>query len=360
MSNQKHVVLTHSNALGGGVLISDIQVDAENITFTAEHGGKLTLSLKKCVGALTANVMGDSVMLNYFQLPVNAMVSGGNYGYGVGVAVAGTAFGKDYEAMVESIVVALFEHELTSRLIEPLRQTARELMGPRPMAVTTSYSNPANGIARAHDGRKAMFHADKQWEHGVEAGEPIHSFYFDYPQSKIVIVGGKTYTVKTACLDIRLDDEIGLHFYIDDEETLDLNCINGVASALRAFNPHVSNAYLRAMDIALGDITKRVDAADNLYLRDTAGEIGVVTDILFNNGLLTFHVSVGKRVDVKPAHLRLVSHALENMPTNTLGVLSEPVTDAHEVAHVYDIMRKAFPEVAAEYLQYMTPNCKPL
>ena len=53
MSNQKYVVLTHSNTLGGtGVRINDIQVDTDTVTFTADHGGKLTLPLKKCVAFL--------------------------------------------------------------------------------------------------------------------------------------------------------------------------------------------------------------------------------------------------------------------------------------------------------------------
>ena len=74
MTNQKYVVLTHNNTLGGtGVRIVDIQVEGDDVTLTAEHNGQLKLSLKKCAGCIMATTLGDAKVGTVVNLEVDVM-----------------------------------------------------------------------------------------------------------------------------------------------------------------------------------------------------------------------------------------------------------------------------------------------
>lgn len=354
MSNQKYVVLTHNNTLGGtGVRITDIQVEGDDVTLTAEHNGQLKLSLKKCVGSILATSMGDAVVLAYIQSPMQTMAMGGNFGVPGGFShgmVGGGLMGFDLESVVESQVSALFQHELTTRLIEPLRQAARDATGPRPMAVTTAcgtWGHPNTESTAGQSGSSVL----------TFSGEKVTWVDIDHPTTKIITDRSEV-KVDTARLNVsthHANSEIKL--FTLDRANFDESRVREVANALYRYNPHVSSDYVRYMDIAKGDT--QVDNDGRLYIRDTAGELGVITNIVFNDGLLTFSVSVGKQVQVAAAHLGLVGPALQSLPLSTFGILSDPITDAHEVTMVYNAMRQAFPKVAAEYLQFADPNRKP-
>lgn len=350
MSNQKYVVLTHSNTLGGtGVRINDIQVDTDTVTFTADHGGKLTLPLKKCVAFLVAGSMGDTVMLTYFQMSMNpAMAVASNYGRPTGPvsnALLGGLYGTDYEAMVENNVVALFEHELTARLIEPLRQAARDMTGPRPTAAPTCNTWDRPNTAELFCGTALTF-----------SGEKVTWVDIDHPTTKIITDRSEV-KVDTARLSVSPHHANGeIKLFTLDRANFDESRVREVASALYRYNPHVSSEYVRYMDIAKGDTV--VDSDGRLYLRDTAGELGVITDIVFDDGLFTFSVSSGKQVQVASAHLGMSAPARQILPLSTFGIHSNPITDAHEITMVYNAMRTAFPKAAAEYLQAMDPNRK--
>lgn len=349
MSNQKYVVLTHSNTLGGtGVRITDIQVEGDDVTFTAEHNGQLKLSLKKCVGSIMATSMGDAVVLAYIQPPVQSMAMGGNFGVRGGFShgmVGGALTGFDVESVVEGQVSALFQHELTTRLIEPLRQAARDMMGPRPTAASAygNWDQPNTG--EQFCGTTLTF-----------SGEKVTWVDIDYPTTKIITDRSEV-KVDTARLSVSSHHTNGeIKLFTLDRANFDESRVREVANALYRYNPHISGDYVRYMDIAKGDAS--VDSDGRLYLRDTAGELGVITDIVFDVGVLTFSVSTGKQVQVATANLGLVGPALQNLPLSTFGILSDPITDAHEVAMVYNALRTAFPKVAAEYLQAMDPNRK--
>lgn len=365
MSNQKYVVLTHSNTLGGtGVRITDIQVEGDDVTLTAEHNGQLKLSLKKCVGSIMATSMGDAVVLAYLQPPVQPMAMGGNFGVRGGFShgmAGGGLMGFDVESVVESQVSALFQHELTSRLIEPLRQAARDMMGPRPTAAPaySAWDQPTAASAYGNWDQPNTESSAGQSGSSVLtfSGEKVTWVDIDHPTTKIITDRSEV-KVDTARLNVsthHANSEIKL--FTLDRANFDESRVREVANALYRYNPHVSSDYVRYMDIAKGDT--QVDNDGRLYIRDTAGELGVITNIVFNDGLLTFSVSVGKQVQVAAAHLGLVGPALQSLPLSTFGILSDPITDAHEVTMVYNAMRQAFPKVAAEYLQFADPNRKP-
>lgn len=349
MSNQKYVVLTHNNTLGGtGVRITDIQVEGDDVTLTAEHNGQLKLSLKKCVGSILATSMGDAVVLAYIQSPMQTMAMGGNFGVPGGFShgmVGGGLTGFDLESVVESQVSALFQHELTTRLIEPLRQTARDMMGPRPTAAPAYNTWDRQNTAELFCGTTLTF-----------SGEKVTWVDIDHPTTKIITDRSEV-KVDTARLSVSAHPTNGeIKLFTLDRANFDESRVREVANALYRYNPHVSSDYVRYMNIAKGDAP--VDSDGRLYLRDTAGELDTVTNIVFDDGILTFSVSSGKQVQVFPNHLGLSSPAHQSLPLSTFGILNGPITDAHEVTMVYNALRVAFPKVAAEYLQAMDPNRK--
>lgn len=346
MSNQKYVVLTHTNTLGGtGVRITDIQVEGDDVTLTAEHNGQLKLSLKKCVGFIMATSMGDAVVLTYLQPPVQPMAMGGNYGVPGGIHRGGL-MGFDVESVVEGQVSALFQHELTTRLIEPLRQAACELTDSRPQAgYRSAKTTPTDNVT-------FLFEKSNSWG----ANERIVRIDINYPVTHIH-TENQVHDVQLTRLSIRPGHSPStIAFFELTAPCFDHRHVDMVSNALNHYNPSVGADYVRYMNIAKGDT--RVDTDGRLYLRDTAGELGVITDIVFDDGLFTFSVSAGKQVQVPAAHLGLVSPAVQSLPLSTFGILSDPITDAHEVTMVYNALRQAFPKVAAEYLQFTDPNRK--
>uniref|UniRef100_UPI00260B595E hypothetical protein n=1 Tax=Companilactobacillus sp. TaxID=2767905 RepID=UPI00260B595E len=197
MTSQKHVVLSTNNIAGaGGVLITDITVDAETVVLTAEHGGQLKLPLKNCVGRLFASVMGDMVMLNYvqqsFDMPlVPQPVPGfGHHHCGVSAPVGGSIFGISVETMVESQVSALFQSPLTTRLIEPLREAAREITDPHP-GTFTPFNADAKTAAVERSGTASL----------TFNGEKVTWIDIEYPTTKI-ITGRSEVKVDTARLSV--------------------------------------------------------------------------------------------------------------------------------------------------------------
>lgn len=343
MSNQKYVVLTHSNTLGGtGVRITDIQVEGDDVTLTAEHNGQLKLSLKKCVGYIMATSLGDAVVLTYLQPPVQPMALGGNFGVRGGFShgmAGGGLMGFDVESVVEGQVSALFQHELTTRLIEPLRQAARDMMGPRPTAAP-AYNTWDQNAAELFCGTTLTF-----------SGEKVTWVDIDHPTTKIITDRSEV-KVDTARLSVSPHHANGeIKLFTLDRANFDESRVREVANALYRYNPHVSSDYVRYMEIAKGDAS--IDTDIRLYLRDTAGEIGRIDDITFNDGLLTFSVSTGKQVQVRAEHLDLFSRARQDLPTHTFGVCNSQVTDEQAINSVYVLMLKVFSMAATEYLAYM-------
>lgn len=340
MSSQKYVILTHSNAMGGGVRINDIQVDDNDVIFTAEHGGKLTLSLRKCVHSLMVSSMGDSVMLNYVQAPCSpAMVAPSPQrrpgGYGM---VMGGLFGTDFETMVENNVVALFEHELTTRLIEPLRATVRDMVVPQPQAA------PYRGYAAtACDNSTVVLTMN---------GDRVTWIDPAYPTAKVT-TESQTYSVPITRLSVVTGPTPNIfNIVVLDRDTVTAPHVSLVSEVLARYLPEVGREYLRYMNIAEGDFGWN---ENKLYLRDTAGEIGEITDVSFTDGLFTFSVLSGKQVQVEATHIDRFAECNHNpaTPVNTFGVLRSPITYESIVVGVFNLLATAFPNQAEQYKAFM-------
>lgn len=347
MSNQKYVVLTHTNTLGGtGVRITDIQVEGDDVTLTAEHNGQLKLSLKKCVGSIMATSMGDAVVLAYIQPPVQSMAMGGNYGVPGGFSHGGGLMGFDLESVVEGQVSALFQHELTTRLIEPLRQAARELTGPRPQA--TSYAGYRS--AKANPADNVAFFFDKAGSWG--ANDRIVCIDINYPITRIH-TENHTHEVQLTRLSIRPGHSPEtITFFEQSASCFDRRHVDMVSKVLNHYNPGVGADYVRYMNIAKGDDATGVT---KLYLRDTAGEIDEITNVSFDDGLFTFRVGSGKQAQVSADRLDRFADANHNVttPVETFGVLREPITHESIVTGVYNLLATSFPTQAEQYKAFM-------